>query len=480
MSDMEALYSTLDRRVRPEGVAKMIVGLPGIEFTEPEKALLQHAAEYVFVEDEYEYVSTSMAEDFKRPAGMGHALEVAKHFFPATVSGESGEDDVGRFLAMAGHEIRKQPSENSFKHDRLNREEREAEGIGGMSKRQYNKRFRLLVRMGKKRERLANEWRKRGYEMMAKSGLASKIGFEQFCSDPATACFVAYYVSKCNVRSVFTVASQERPMDEIGDMLLRRCLNGTNTNWMAIAHAMPTLRVLSRLTDGQRAKLLSLWHESLKDLADFVGQVWRANDFNRRTMIVRKGNDSSTWNSVAGAWNRCRDGWINVLHCMGMEDILEASCPGKVMRLMAGDVAYWHQSTGDDWMDGNTKVWGELPFPWEVVSGEKECSRRMVEDACRKHGLDPYKSGWLAPKADAKVAKFKPTPELVHGIEVGSPALAAVLRKAGIFSGKGTRVTDDVLVDEVDDVCAEHRKKQESKKVGEGVENDSGTGYDRA
>jgi len=33
-------------------------------------------------------------------------------------------------------------------------------------------------------------------------------------------------------------------------------------------------------------------------------------------------------------------------------------------------------------------------------------------------------------------AAFSPTPELVHGVAVTSPALAAVLRKAGWFSGK--------------------------------------------
>jgi hypothetical protein len=34
------------------------------------------------------------------------------------------------------------------------------------------------------------------------------------------------------------------------------------------------------------------------------------------------------------------------------------------------------------------------------------------------------------------VQTFRPTPELVHGVTVGHPALASVLRKAGAFSGQ--------------------------------------------
>ena len=56
--------------------------------------------------------------------------------------------------------------------------------------------------------------------------------------------------------------------------------------------------------------------------------------------------------------------------------------------------------------------------------------------ACREVGLDPEKSGWIAPRERARVAPFQPTPELVHGVTVGSPGLARLLRRAGIFSGK--------------------------------------------
>jgi hypothetical protein len=42
----------------------------------------------------------------------------------------------------------------------------------------------------------------------------------------------------------------------------------------------------------------------------------------------------------------------------------------------------------------------------------------------------------IAPPPDRKVARYSPTPELVHGVEVSSPQLAALLRSLGVFSGK--------------------------------------------
>ena len=102
---------------------------------------------------------------------------------------------------------------------------------------------------------------------------------------------------------------------------------------------------------------------------------------------------------------------------------------------MAADVAAWHRAAGGR-LDPDTHVWNEVPLPWEVLSGGAVCTRQMVEEVCRKCGVDPVKNGWTAPPPDRKAAEFRPTPELVHGVTVASPQLAAVLRKAGWFSGK--------------------------------------------
>lgn len=108
---------------------------------------------------------------------------------------------------------------------------------------------------------------------------------------------------------------------------------------------------------------------------------------------LQRGNDSTTWNVTAGAWNKLRDGWFSLMFDLGIVDAVERMCPGKVMRLMAADVAWWHRASGGD-LHPDTAVWMALPRPWEVLSGEAVCPVSLVEDVCARHGLDPVKSGW--------------------------------------------------------------------------------------
>jgi hypothetical protein len=102
---------------------------------------------------------------------------------------------------------------------------------------------------------------------------------------------------------------------------------------------------------------------------------------------------------------------------------------------MAADLAYWHRSAGSD-VDPDTAVWAALPLPWEVLNGEASCTRSLVEQTCRRFGVDPRKRGWTAPRATGGVARFEPTPELVHGVSIADPTWATLLRNAGAFSGK--------------------------------------------
>jgi hypothetical protein len=64
------------------------------------------------------------------------------------------------------------------------------------------------------------------------------------------------------------------------------------------------------------------------------------------------------------------------------------------------------------------------------------CTRADVEAACREHGVDPERSGWTAPRTHRWVARFRPTPELVHGVSVLDPLWAMALRRARVFGGK--------------------------------------------
>jgi hypothetical protein len=112
-------------------------------------------------------------------------------------------------------------------------------------------------------------------------------------------CFIAYYVARCNLRSEFTTLGQQRP-------------------------------------------------------------YWERGGINRETMVVRRGNDSSAWNNTAGAWNKARGSWIALLQAMGMTEELDSMCFGKVLRLMAADVAAWHRLSGGE-LEPDTKVWSEVP-----------------------------------------------------------------------------------------------------------------------
>jgi hypothetical protein len=123
---------------------------------------------------------------------------------------------------------------------------------------------------------------------------------------------------------------------------------------------------------------------------------------------------------------------------MGADELLDVACPGKVMRLMAADLAYWHRSTGGD-VDPDTAVWAGLPLPWEVLSGQAVCTRATVAQTCATFKVDAQRKGWVAPREHAVVAVFRPTPELVHGVSVADPIWAGLLRRAGVFSGKPIR-----------------------------------------
>ena len=436
---LRELFESLDRRRRPEDVAELIVG----ELDDPsskELRTLQKVAGGSLKRGWWGFGFSSMADDFHRPAGMDRQLDVAEALFRVG-DRPSGTDleGVKDYLVRAGATIGKAFGRGDFKYDRLDRLTRKSAGLE-IPKRRYNKRFRLAARMERKRDRLAREIEKREFTLIGKSRLASTLAWEEFSKDRYAACFVAYFTARCNLRSEFTIVGQQRPFDQVCDLLFRRCRESASTNWWAIAHAFPDREVLDRIDDARKGELLGRWYGILDRIASLLRETWDRSNINRRTMIVKKGDDSSTWNATAGAWNKARDSWIALLHALDMDEVLDGMCPGKVLRLMAADVAAWHRSTGGG-LDPDTQVWNDLPLPWEVLSGSLDCPRTLVEEVCRRHGVDPVKTGWSAPRpGDRKVHAFRPTPELVHGVTVGHPRLALTLRRMGVFSGKEVEI----------------------------------------
>jgi hypothetical protein len=446
---LEKLYQTVSQRKRPEDVAEMILSSLGDKLATSERSRLEKAANGSL--RRYVWGYTSMLEVFAKPVGAEKQIKKAIELFKLKADVFDAFDDpaaIEEFITATSRLIGKEYVQSNFVEHRLNKLQRQALDLD-VSKRQYNKQFRLLKRLEEKLLKITQEKRKAEFAQIAKHGLVHHLTWEEFSKDENTACFIAYYTSRCNLRSQFTISGQQSPYDEIANMLFDRCLDehkpergllfstsekNNATHWWAMAQVYPHTRVLAFLTDEQKGMLLGRWTAVLEDIAAMLKEVWDKSSINRTTMIVKRGNDSSTWNSTAGAWNKARDSWMNLVYSMGLEAILEQMCFGKVLRLMAGDVAAWHRQTGGK-LDPNTIVWNELPLPWHVFSGKMTCTKVMVETACKKADLDPEKSGWIAPRPHGIVA-FTPTPELVHGVSIANPFLAKVLKAHHYFSGK--------------------------------------------
>ena len=450
MKAIEQLFQTLKERKRPEDVAEMVIELTKDSLTINERILLEKVAKGSLARNVFGY--TSMLQSFAEAKGAGKQITKAIEIFQLDNKNKSdynNQKDIEDFINFVSPIIHKTAGKNDFKVDRLNKSQRKESGLD-LSKRNYNKKWRLLSRIENKLLKFIRESKKIEFQKIAKHGLAHSLDFSNFSSDINTACFIAYYNSRCNIRSVFTNQSQERPFDEISEMLLNRCKGEdrkkidfftktetlSNTNWWAIAHIYTSQDVLSNLTDEQKGLLLGKWTTILQEIAELLDEVWSVSNINRETMVVKRGNDSTTWNNTAGAWNKARDNWMNLIYSLGLDYILEEICFGKVLRLMAADVVAWHFSSGGK-LDPNTEVWNKIPLPWEVFQNKAVCNKELVIKYCKKVGLDPEKSGWIAPRIHG-IAEFKPTPELVHGVVVSNPYLATVLKRHRYFSGKNS------------------------------------------
>lgn len=440
---LKELFESLQKRLRPEDVAELILSGSKDDLSAQERKVLEKAAGHSLKKSYHQF--TSMMEDFHRPVAPLKQSKKADELFRTRywLSDENCADPekVLEKVKFLSAEIRKEFGKSDFKTDRMNGEARKKTGLE-ISRRRYNKLFRFLGRFETKLETYALEIRKYNAVRISKSSLATRIGWEDFSASAAAASFVAYYTARCNRRSVFTNESQDRPFDEVAKMLLGRfkrnpCAGG----WNAIAGVMPDADVVEKLTDDKKLALFATWTAVLQDIAELLKSTWEKSGFRRDTMIVKRGDDSSTWNALAGAWNAARQGWISLVTVLGLTEVLEKLCFGKAMRLMAADVAYWHRASGGE-LEPDTKVWAELPAPWEVFQGKATCTREEVEAVCRKNGVDPEAKHWTQPKSNRKAVAWTPTPELVHGVAVSNPGLAIVLRKAGWFSGKGAKLVD--------------------------------------
>lgn len=433
------LHASLTRRDTPEAVAEMILaglppGLSGAWLNLPLKLRIRGALKSRFG-------WSSMAAVFRAVVPMDRqvakAQELALLFLDAEISEPEAGDDIEAFLTQFNGLISRTAGQRNFVEQRHNRSARAAMGLT-LSRRRYGKLFRLACRLETRLAQVRREEQKYSLLLVAKSGLASGLRIEELAGRFHTAAFVAYLSARLKLRSEFTIKGQQKAFDDLAAALLKACERDPRTNWYAIAHVFPRADVLARLNDAQKGALLGRWFGILKETAGQLRIAFDRSQIALDTMIVKRGDDSSTWNLFAGAWNRARDHWIALVDALGMNTLFEALLPGKVLRLMAADVAYWHRSQGGD-IHPDTLVWRDLPKPWLVIAGEAACGREQVERACAAHGVDPKTSGWAAPRSRTAVAEFRPTPELVHGVSVENPWLAHMMRRLGVYSGQPLR-----------------------------------------
>ena len=421
---VKKLYQSINERWRPEDVLHLILQVQADSLTPKEKKTLIQAAGPV---KSY----SSMSNKFAQADDLARQLKIAEKIFsipaPKTSNNPVG---VKKYIQTLMKNI--QVKGTDFKTDRLTRDQRESNSVE-KSHRVYNKKFRHIRRMVDKYNRWIKVANIKDLAQISKSRLATRITYKDFSSDRDTACFISYMTARLNLRSLFTFGKQDDSYDKVADLLFNR-LSKKKANWMAVALVHPRPEVLEQLKQSEKGRLLGEWYSIMTRSAFILKTQAEQDKPDLVNLVVKRGNDSSTWNEAAGAYNKARDGWMNTLYSLGAESFLDKFAPSKALRLMAADVVWGHKSFGSGDLEPDTAVWGELPKPWEILLDGASCTRDQIEKACKKHKVK--EKGWIKPRPESKSLKaFKPTPELVHGVVVSSPELASELKKHGYFSG---------------------------------------------
>jgi hypothetical protein len=404
----EMLFNSMEERWRPEDVAALAAQL------QPElRPTLKPALRSSWFGKVY-------FDNHGRPGFRGHSINtsITKRFPGLPTDPAAAVEFLREQTGLVSSDLR----------NRMPAPLRKAMGIT-ISRRQYMKRCRIQLALERKLGRVVERGAFVRWTRLALSGWAMDIASADFMSlTPMTRVFVAYYVARKQRQSVFSGSGQDPAWDQVAERLFALAVPNRT-----VALAFPDTRVLRHLTDAQRTELLVQSYRDLRDMAVVMAELWDILGADRNKMIVQRGMNSSDWNAIAGAWNSVRAMWIELLHVCGRQSDLLNFCPGKAMRLMAADVAAWHQMRGGD--EGpDVKVFKQLPLPWDVVVGRAICKLSMVQDACRVAGVET--GSWTAPRTVGDAVATKPTHALVHGVAVSDPGLADVLRRAGWFSGK--------------------------------------------
>lgn len=206
---IEPLYAFLAARPRPEDIAKAVLRL----FPNPPHALRWRRRSLG---------RSNLPTEFERPTPLTHSANVL-----ALLLGEPPLDDesslgpaLDAMLAKAREAIAAPTGDLDLQTARRNRESRTQAGLT-MSRRRYNKLFRLVAFLEEERAGSLRHAAMTALLSEAKTGLVAHVPREAFARDANTAMFAAYLAARMGVRSEFTVAPQQRAFDDLGDAMLK-------------------------------------------------------------------------------------------------------------------------------------------------------------------------------------------------------------------------------------------------------------------
>ncbi|MFE3110475.1 hypothetical protein ACFXKJ_21700 [Kitasatospora indigofera] len=363
------------------------------------------------------------------PAGAGRRLAVAGALFGTVgeAAAAGGPEQLARAVRLGGREIGGRAGAADFRDGRLNREARAAAGLGDLSKRQYNKRFRLLQRLEAKQQVLELAERERRAAALAETGLLSLLDAAQPTEDLATACLIAFRAAGRHSREETAGRLSRLAGSQVAGLLLARLAASPGTDWWALAHVHPVREVVTRLTEHQRGLLAGRWSAALGGTAALLERAYGRCSIEPTAMFARPGDDADAWNRAAKAWNAARAQYLEVLEALGAQEVLGRVCPGQVAWLDVIEPTSWRE-----WVGGRRlreiEVWAGLPLPWRVLAGAEDCPAELVERVCRRHGVDPVRTGWTTGRARWAAPAGPLTAAFVDGVAEADPVLARVLR----------------------------------------------------
>lgn len=165
---------------------------------------------------------------------------------------------------------------------------------------------------------------------------------------------------------------------------------------------------------------------------------WNRSGFEATSMVVRRGDDSSTWNQAAQAWGTARAHWFALMTELGQEESWTASARARSR-------GRWRPT----WPPGTagaaagctpTRTCGRI-----CRGPGRSCGARRNARA-RWWRLPAPGTVWIRSRAAGprparrrRPVRFQRTPELVHGVAVADPLMASAMRSAGVFSGRDKR-----------------------------------------